>query len=188
VLRRICFGHLTFAREGRVDVLPIRYTFLEGWVYFRADLKLRDVIAGAPWLALSVTELADATHFTSVIVHGGCYETQDTGSIAGDAAALKGIMELRDRSSTVRSTEDHGSRTSTVFRLHCDDMRGVTTFVPCPAGERPFDAAELQHMRDAGREHTVTEDERGDDDGMPQSNSRAQPTSDRSSRKVRSRR
>jgi hypothetical protein len=177
----MCFGHLSFARQGRLDALPTRYAFVDGWVYFRADRKLREVIAGAPWLVLSVTEVADDTHFTSVVVHGGCYETQVTGSTAGDAAALRGIKELRDRSSVGRGKKGRVSRTSIVFRLHCDEMRGLTTFVPCPAGERPYDAVELQHIRDAAREHTANEDERGDDDGMAQPNAPAASRSDRSS-------
>jgi nitroimidazol reductase NimA-like FMN-containing flavoprotein (pyridoxamine 5'-phosphate oxidase superfamily) len=175
LLRRTCFGHLTFAREGHLDVLPVRYAFVDRWVYFRADVKLREVIAAAPWLVLSVTEAADTAHFRSVVVHGGCYETENTGSMACDEAALRGIMDLRDRPSAGRLQGHHLTRTSTVFRLHCDQMRGVTTYVPCPAGARPFDASELQHIRDAGREHTVSEDERGDDDGMAQQSDPAPP-------------
>lgn len=142
LLRRVCFGHLTFAREGHLDVLPLRYAYVQPWVYFRADLRLREVIAAAPWLVLSVTEAVDNTHFNSVVVHGGCYVAEDTGSMAGDEAAFRGIMDLRDRQFATRSRDHHQARTSTVFRLHCDEMRGVTTLVPCPAGERPLDAAD----------------------------------------------
>lgn len=184
-LQRVCFGHLAFSRQRHVDVLPTRYAFLDGWVYFRADVELREVINGSPWLVLAVTELVDVTHVTSVVVRGSCHETQDTGSEKGDADALRGIVKLRDRASIGRTKTDNVSRTSTVFRMHCDEIRGMTTCVPCPAGERPYDAMELQHIREAARDHTVSEDERGDDDGMAQPNA---PSSSPSSRSSRSRR
>lgn len=141
VLRRVCFGHLAFARERHADVRPIRYAYREDWVYFRADLGLRRVIARAPWLVLSVTELQGPTHVSSVIVRGGCYETRHTGSALGDAAAWQGIMELRDRVGVRRALAPRVRRSSVVFRLHVDDVRGVRAFVPCPAGEPTHDAA-----------------------------------------------
>lgn len=134
-LRRVCFGHLAFVRAGHADVLPIRYAYLEGWVYFRADLNLRRIIAQSPWLALSVTELDSGNRVSSIIVRGGCYETEGTGTGAGDAAALRGIMELRDPTTTGRERKPRVRRSSIVFRLHVDELRGVSVSVPCPAGD-----------------------------------------------------
>jgi nitroimidazol reductase NimA-like FMN-containing flavoprotein (pyridoxamine 5'-phosphate oxidase superfamily) len=170
LIERQCFGHLAFARKGHADVLPIRYTFLEGWVYFRADRDLREVIARSPWLVLSVTESRDATHVSSVIARGSCFETDTTGTPAGDAAALRGIMELRDRPTVGRERAPRVRRSSTVYGLHVDEVRGITAFVPCPAGTRSYGAPELEHLRDIGGSHTTAEDERADDDGMAEAN------------------
>jgi nitroimidazol reductase NimA-like FMN-containing flavoprotein (pyridoxamine 5'-phosphate oxidase superfamily) len=134
VLRRGCFGHLAFAWERHVEARPIRYAYREDWVYFRADLSLRKVIAASPWLLLSVTEQQSPTRVSSVIVRGGCYETEATGTTLGNAAALQGIMELRDRASAKPRRAPRVRRSSTVYRLHVDEVRGVTAFVPCPAG------------------------------------------------------
>ena len=134
LLRRACFGHLAFASERHADVRPIRYVYREDWVYFRADPSLRKVIAASPWLVLSVTELQNPTHISSVIVRGGCYEAEATGSALGDAAALQGIMELRDSAPANLGRAPRVRRSSTVYRLHVDELRGVTAFVPCPAG------------------------------------------------------
>lgn len=165
VLARGCFGHIAFAQDGRVDVLPTRYAYLDSWAYFRADGALRDVIAAAPWLVLSVTEYRDSASVVSVVMRGGCYVTTRTGAASSDAAALRGIIELRDRAS-VAPTAAAVDRTSLVFRLHADDIVGIAATVPCPPGERAFDAAELEHLRHAGVEQSITEDERADDDGM----------------------
>ena len=166
LLGRVCFGHLAFARDGHVNALPTRYAFQDGWVYFRADAFLREVIGHNRWLVLSVTELRDETQYASVIVRGACYPTEETGSAESDAVSLRGIMELRDRPTVGRERPVDARRSLRVFRLHADEIRGVTTFVPCPAGDRAYDELELQRLRDAGRDQTAAEDERADDDGM----------------------
>lgn len=166
VLRRACFGHVAFARGGHAEVRPIRYAFVDGWIYFRADVRLREVIARSPWLVLAVTELENATRVSSVIARGGCYEAEATGTALGDAAALAGIMELRDRARVGAERGPRVRRSSTVFRIHVDELHGVTAYVPCPPGERPYDAVETQHLRDADRKQTAADDERADDDGM----------------------
>jgi nitroimidazol reductase NimA-like FMN-containing flavoprotein (pyridoxamine 5'-phosphate oxidase superfamily) len=166
VLGRVCFGHLAFSRGRKVGVLPIRYALLDGWVYFRANSALRDWIARSPWLCLSITEVRDETQHLSVIVRGGCYAAESTGSAAGDADALRGIVALRDRAKVGPKTTQPRDRTLTVFRLRTEEMEGSVTHVPCPAGERPYDDLEMDYLRVAGREHTTADDSRADDDGM----------------------
>lgn len=178
VLARVCIGHIAFARAGRVEVLPIRFAYVDSWAYFRADSALREVIAAAPWLVLSVIEQPVASRAVSVVVRGGCYETTRTGAASSDAAALRGIVELRDRASVLPSAAEV-ERTSLVYRLHADDIVGVDIEVPCPPGDRPFDAAELAHLAATGTEQTITEDERADDDGMASSAAPSAPDSTR---------
>ena len=151
LLRRSCFGHLAFGRGGRVDILPIQYAFLEGWVYFRADLGLREAIVHNPWLVLSVTEVQDATSVSSVIVRGGCYQTEQTGTAIGDAAARRGIMKLRDRTTVGPERKSRIRRSSTVFRIHVDEMEGITTFVRhvSRAPRTPAETAEADALHSA---------------------------------------
>ena len=151
LLRRACFGHLSFGRDGRADVRPIQYAFLEGWVYFRADLGLREAIAHNPWLALSVTEFHDANRVSSVIVRGGCYQTEQTGTAIGDAAAQRGIMKLRDRATVGSERQPRIRRSSTVFRIHVDEMRGITAAIPrlARAPRTLVEAAEADTLRSA---------------------------------------
>jgi nitroimidazol reductase NimA-like FMN-containing flavoprotein (pyridoxamine 5'-phosphate oxidase superfamily) len=165
-LLRICFGHLAFVRDEQLEVLPIRYAYLDGWVYFRADRQLQAVIARRPWLALAVTESRSGNYIDSIIVRGGCYHADRTGSSAGNAAALRGVVVLRDRAPIASTSRPRVPRTSTVYRLHADTIEGTRTFVPCPPGERPYDAAELQQLSDIRRSHTASDDDRADDDGM----------------------
>jgi nitroimidazol reductase NimA-like FMN-containing flavoprotein (pyridoxamine 5'-phosphate oxidase superfamily) len=165
-LARTCFGHLAFNRPEQMDMVPIRFAYVDGWVYFRAGSVLRAILARNPWMVLGVTELRDTAHFDSVIVRGGCYETEHTGSTETDAEAMRGILKLRDRTSVNRVRDEEEARTSTVYRLHVDDMQGVTTFVPCPAGDRPYDANQLRRLDDSSAAPSMVDDARADDDGM----------------------
>jgi nitroimidazol reductase NimA-like FMN-containing flavoprotein (pyridoxamine 5'-phosphate oxidase superfamily) len=132
VLARTCFGHLGFALKAHVEAVPIRFAFVEGSLYFRANRAMCLAIASNRWVLISVVEMVDATHFASVVARGTCYETEHTGTTNGDAAALRGIVELRDRAPASPRVA-RGERKSIVFRVHVDDLRGRTTFVPCPA-------------------------------------------------------
>lgn len=166
ILARTCFGHLSFIRARHAEVVPVRYAFVDGWVYFRADSRMRDVIRANPWLSLSVTECSAPSQVSSVIVRGGCYETHDTGSPDSDASALRGIRQLRDRTAVGPRQIGRVPRTSTVFRIHEDHVRGIRTLVPCPAGDRPYDASEREYLGADARDRTDAEDQRADNDGM----------------------
>jgi nitroimidazol reductase NimA-like FMN-containing flavoprotein (pyridoxamine 5'-phosphate oxidase superfamily) len=165
-LARVCFGHLAFSRGRHIGVLPVRYALRNAWVYFRADSSLAECIARSPWLCLSVTELRDDTYHTSVVVRGACYPAEGTGSATSDADALGGIVALRDRATVGPRVTERMERTMGVFRLHAELVEGSLTFVPCPAGLRPYDDREVDFLRAAGREHTPADDSRADDDGM----------------------
>jgi nitroimidazol reductase NimA-like FMN-containing flavoprotein (pyridoxamine 5'-phosphate oxidase superfamily) len=164
ILERTCFGHFAFARNGHVDAVPIRFAFLEGWLYFRADAAMRADIRHNHWAVMSVVDRLDSTHFASVVARGTCYATEDTGSAQGDAAALRGILRLRDRVPEPIARPRRDSRTSIVFRLHVDALHGSTTFVPCPAGGEDFSWAPPSHA--ARPAESSDEDARADDDGM----------------------
>ena len=170
ILGRVCFGHLAFARGRHIGVLPVRYALEDGWVYFRAETALRESIARSPWLCLSITELHDESLHTSVVVRGGCYATEDTGSAESDAASLRGIVALRDRARVGPRTTGRQYRSLGVFRMRVEELEGSVTLVPCPAGQRPYDEAELEYLRAAAREQGVNDDSRADDDGMATAN------------------
>ena len=145
-LRRTCFGHLSFVRGEHVDVLPARFAFVDGWAYFRANEALGDTIMHNRWMVLAVTEHRDDNQFASVILRGACYGTEDTGSVAGDRAALEGIVALRDRPELGHEEQPPVERSLTVFRIHADHISGSLTLVPCPPGERPYSTRERDRI------------------------------------------
>jgi nitroimidazol reductase NimA-like FMN-containing flavoprotein (pyridoxamine 5'-phosphate oxidase superfamily) len=165
VLNRVCFGHLAFSRGREIGVIPVRYALREGWLYFRAGAGLREIISRNPWVCVSVTEPQDQTRHASVVVRGGCYATEETGSAGGDAQALRGVVALRDRPRVGPRTRPR-QRHLAVFRLHIEETQASITLVPCPAGERPYDDGEVEYLRVTSREQSSDEDSRADDDGM----------------------
>jgi nitroimidazol reductase NimA-like FMN-containing flavoprotein (pyridoxamine 5'-phosphate oxidase superfamily) len=166
ILERTCFGHLAIARAGRVAVVPVRFAFVDGWAYFRADRVLRAWIMRSPWAVLAVAVIEEPNRYSSVLVSGGCYPASATGSPAGDTDALGGIVQLRDRTPVGRERAPRVTRTATVLRLHADEVHGTSATVPCPAGDRPYDDLEIEFLRRQARIHSQQDEARADDDGM----------------------
>jgi nitroimidazol reductase NimA-like FMN-containing flavoprotein (pyridoxamine 5'-phosphate oxidase superfamily) len=145
LLGRVAFGHIAFTRSSHVEALPIRFAFVEGWMYFRANSGLRAAIAQNPWVVFVVVDLLDPLRVSSVIARGTCYATEQTGSATEDAAALRGIMQLRDPAPDAARTNRAG-RTSIVFRMHVDQLRGYTSLDVAPAN-RLVDSPEPPQVR-----------------------------------------
>jgi hypothetical protein len=131
VLERTCFGHLSYNSDGRIDAAAVRFVFVEGWVYFAADRRLRHALGNNSWVVISVADVLDANEVASVIVSGTCYHTERTGSARSDASALRGVVRLREREPAGATQLRRIARTHTVLRLHVDGLRGVTTRLPC---------------------------------------------------------
>jgi len=129
MLERSCFAHLAFVRRTHADVVPIRIAFSEGWLYFRADRELSEAIGHNAWVAITVSEQLNATRFTSVVARGTCYATDHTGSRGGDAAALRGIVKLRDRAAAAQTRRSE--RTLVILRVRVEELRGTLSVVPC---------------------------------------------------------
>lgn len=129
-LARSRFGHLAFTRNSHVEAMPVRFAFVDGWVYFRANGALRSAIASNPWVVVSIAETRDPTTIHTVVARGACYATERTGSASQDAAAMRGIMQLRDPQPVGESRTGKAERASIVFRMHVDHLRGYRTFCP----------------------------------------------------------
>jgi len=153
LLERVCFGHLAFNGDGGIDAVAVRFVFVEGWVYFVADRHLRHALTNNAWVALSVADVLDADEVASVVVRGACYLTERTGSAQSDAAALRGIVRLRERQPEAVTHLQRIARTHSVLRLHVERLRGVTMQLPCThvaAGDLPHTREGSERRVDAG--------------------------------------
>jgi len=97
VLSRNHVGRLAFALHDRVDIEPLHYVLVDGWLYGRTSLGSKlTALAHNHWVAFEVDEVDDVFDWRSVVVHGGWY-TKETAAVAGTASwdrALKGLQRL----------------------------------------------------------------------------------------------
>lgn len=84
-------GRIAFADRAHVDIVPICYVFVDGWLYARADAPMRVAIRRNRWVAVEVAEVTDIRNWKSVVVRGACHPARGTGSTKTDAAAAIGV-------------------------------------------------------------------------------------------------
>jgi uncharacterized protein len=71
LLRKVEFGHLGCARNGRPYVLPVHYSYAEPYIYlFTTEGLKTEFIAANPEICLQVEEVEDSAHWRSVVVTG----------------------------------------------------------------------------------------------------------------------
>ena len=118
-----------------MDAVPIRFTFLDGWLYFGANAALRKEVGHNVWVAVAVAAPTKRDRWASVVARGTCYATEHTGTAAVDAAALRGIVQLREQAGEAKPGAHRAARTSVVFRMHVEEMHGRMIDAPCPPAE-----------------------------------------------------
>lgn len=77
VLLRNNVGRIAFALHDRVNIVPIHYAFLNGWIYGRTTsaAKLRQILRNRR-IAFEVDEQSALFAWRSVVVHGPLYVVQ----------------------------------------------------------------------------------------------------------------
>jgi uncharacterized protein len=160
VLARNSVGRIAFAHRRQVNIAPMLYVFVDGWLYARADAAMRTAIRHNRWVAVEVAEVTGVSEWQSVVARGACYSTTDVGSTA-DRALAEGIARLRSRIPEM-SRPGSGARFRTaIYRVHVDELTGYSAR-PSRAGT----AAGATRRRAA----KAAEQARADDDGMSQFN------------------
>jgi nitroimidazol reductase NimA-like FMN-containing flavoprotein (pyridoxamine 5'-phosphate oxidase superfamily) len=71
LLARHHVARLAYSRRDRVDIEPIHYVYVDGWIYARTQpgTKLSTVIHN-PWVALEVDEVRAMYDWESAVVRG----------------------------------------------------------------------------------------------------------------------
>lgn len=94
ILSRNDVGRIAFALHDRVNIVPIHYVYLDGWIYGRTGSagKLREILRNRR-IAFEVDEHSELFEWRSVIVHGPLYliqpdTTQRANSIYGTALSV----------------------------------------------------------------------------------------------------
>jgi nitroimidazol reductase NimA-like FMN-containing flavoprotein (pyridoxamine 5'-phosphate oxidase superfamily) len=145
VLARNSVGRIAFAQRGHVNIAPMLYVFIDGWLYARADAALRTAIRHNRWVAVEVAEVSDVSEWRSVVARGACYSTTDRGSTA-DAALAEGIERLRSRIPELSRPGRGAPFRTAIYRVHVDELTG---YAARPSRRRAAGAAAKRRARAA---------------------------------------
>jgi uncharacterized protein len=125
LLARNMVGRIAFAHRGQVNIAPMLYIFVDGWLYARADAAMRTALQHNRWVAVEVAEVKGVADWQSVVVRGACYSTMGGGSTA-DVAVSDAIAQLR-RKLPEMSRPGSGARFRTaIYRVHVDQLTGYS--------------------------------------------------------------
>ena len=123
ILGRNHIGRIAFSYRDQVDIEPLSYVFVDGWIYGRTSLgsKLR-VLAHNRWVAFETDEIRGMFDWESVIVKGALYRLDKKGTQSEAYAAALEI--LRTHMPYALAADDPMPNRTEVFRIHVDRVTG----------------------------------------------------------------
>jgi nitroimidazol reductase NimA-like FMN-containing flavoprotein (pyridoxamine 5'-phosphate oxidase superfamily) len=138
ILRRNHVGRLAFIRKGVVDIEPIGYAFDGDWIFLRSahGTKL-EALAGNPYVAFEVDEVAGPLKWKSVVVHGTVYVLDDNGAPAERQSYARALKSIRALVPAALKKDDPTPARTIVYGLHVDRVTGrMATSRAASAGGR----------------------------------------------------
>ena len=125
LLARNQVARLAYAFRDRVDIEPVHYRYVDGWLYVRtaAGTKL-EMILHHPWVAFEVDEVEDTFEWRSVVGHGSFLLLDPQGSELQVRAWKRAIDALRSVVPETWASNDPVAFRNVVFGIHINDLRG----------------------------------------------------------------
>ena len=124
ILRRHTVGRLAFTAHNRVDIEPLHYVFIDGWIYGRTSPgRTVDAVAHQHHVAFEIDEVAGPFDWRSVIVHGGWYR-MDSAPPDELPRWEQGVEALRKLVPGSLTKDDPVPFRTVVFRIHVAEITG----------------------------------------------------------------
>jgi uncharacterized protein len=124
MLARHSVGRVAFVQHNRVDVEPLNYAFVDGWIYGRTSPgRKMDAVAHQHHVAFEIDEVFGPFDWRSVVVHGGWYrmETAPPAELRGWERGVEALRALVPGSLT---KDDPVPFRTVVFRIHVAEITG----------------------------------------------------------------
>lgn len=127
-------GRLAYAFRDRVDIEPLHYVYVDGWIYGRTQLGTKtNVLAHHPWVAFEVDEVRDLFHWRSVVVHGRIEFPDPDGPVVEFERYEKAVAAFRKLVPAAFTGDDPTPRRELVFALPVTEMTGRAATPPVGA-------------------------------------------------------
>jgi uncharacterized protein len=124
MLARHSVGRMAFAHHNHVDIEPLHYVFVDGWIYGRTSAGAKvNSVAHNRWVAFEVDEVNGPFDWRSVIVHGAWY-AWEAAPPAEHASWQRGIDALQKLVPGTLTANDPVPFRTVVFRIHLAEVSG----------------------------------------------------------------
>lgn len=125
LLDRHQVGRLAFSQRERLDIEPIHYVHLDGWLYGRTQPGTKlEVLLHNRWVAFEVDEVEALFEWRSVVVRGGLYLLRAEGSEAEQERYAQGVAAVRRLIPEAFTPADPTPQRAILFRIHVDELIG----------------------------------------------------------------
>lgn len=124
ILGRHSVGRLAFTAHNRVDIEPLHYVFIDGWIYGRTSPGRKiDAVLHQHHVAFEVDEVAGPFDWRSVVVHGGWYR-MESAPPAELPRWERGVEALRKLVPGSLTENDPVPFRAVVFCIHAAEISG----------------------------------------------------------------
>lgn len=130
ILARHSVGRLAFTAHNRVDIEPLHYVYIDGWIYGRTSPGRKiEGVAHQHHVAFEVDEVAGPFDWRSVVVHGGWYR-MESAPPAEMPRWERGVEALRALMPGSLTKDDPVPFRTVVFRIHAAEITGRECLPP----------------------------------------------------------
>jgi len=122
VLARNSVGRIAFAAEGRVEMLPVHYNYVNGWIYGRTAAPAC-LPAGVP-VAFQIEERTPSREWRSVVVQGRLDLVESDGAAPTASFALRAGALIRRMVGHVPTDPPPVAFRDQLFAVHAVEVCG----------------------------------------------------------------
>ncbi len=125
VLRRNHVGRLAFSFHDRVDIRPIHYVYVRGWLFGRTSPGPKLVtLRHNQWVAFEVDEVSGTFDWLSVVARGTLYRLENAESEPGLRLYRRAVRAVRTISPDFLTSRDPVPFRTELFGVAVDEMTG----------------------------------------------------------------
>jgi hypothetical protein len=141
ILARNHVGRLAFAHHNRVDIRPLHYAYVDGWIYGRTSPGAKSAaLEHNQWVAFEVDEIAELFKWQSVVVHGSWYDMR-LAPLRERPGWGAGLAQLGALVPGTLTADDPVPHRTIVFRINTATITGRS----CRPAPRTHQSGNLRH-------------------------------------------